>query len=47
MLLFLFGMTIARGSAALRERFGAIERGFYLAVTVWFVVFGLACVGIS
>jgi hypothetical protein len=43
MALCLFGLGLARSTPELRARFGAIERGFYLAAIVWFAVFSLAC----
>ncbi|HEX2702474.1 MAG TPA: DUF998 domain-containing protein [Solirubrobacteraceae bacterium] len=43
MLACLLAMALARGAPALRERFGAIERAFYLAAIAWFGVFGVAC----
>ncbi|MGH9127487.1 MAG: DUF998 domain-containing protein [Acidimicrobiales bacterium] len=43
MLACLLGMLLAGANPAVRERFGAIERGFYLAAITWFAVFGIAC----
>lgn len=34
---------VSRSYPALRARFGAIERGFYLAAIAWFAVFAIAC----
>jgi hypothetical protein len=39
----LVGMALARSSPAVRARFGAIERAFYVAAITWFAVFGVAC----
>jgi len=36
-------MALARTFPAVRARFGAIERGFYLAAIAWFAVFAVAC----
>jgi hypothetical protein len=44
MLACLLAVALVRGAPALRERFGAIERGFYLAAIAWFAVFSVACV---
>jgi hypothetical protein len=43
MLACLFGMTLARSFPAVRARFGAVERGFYIAAIAWFAVFAFAC----
>ena len=40
----LVGMALARTFPAVRARFGAVERGFYLAAIAWFAVFSVACV---
>jgi hypothetical protein len=45
MLACLVGMGLARSHPALRERFGLIERGFYLCAIAWFAVFAVAAVG--
>lgn len=39
----LIGLVLARSAPAVRARFGAIERGFYLAAIAWFAVFAFAC----
>ena len=39
----LVAMAFARGLPAVRARFGAIERGFYLLAIAWFAVFAVAC----
>ena len=39
----LVGMALARAFPAVRARFGAVERGFYLAAIAWFAVFSVAC----
>jgi hypothetical protein len=39
----LLAMALARAFPAVRARFGAIERGFYLAAIAWFAVFAAAC----
>jgi len=39
----LAGMALGRSVPALRARFGAIERGFYLSAIAWFAVFAVAC----
>jgi len=39
----LIAMAFARGLPAVRARFGAIERGFYLLAIAWFAVFAVAC----
>jgi len=36
-------MVLCRGSEVIRERFGLIERGLYLAILGWCAVFGAAC----
>ncbi|MGH3232288.1 MAG: DUF998 domain-containing protein [Streptosporangiaceae bacterium] len=36
-------MALARAFPAIRARFGAIERGFYLSAIAWFAVFAVAC----
>jgi hypothetical protein len=41
--LAMFGL--AQTVPALRARFGAIERGFYLCAIAWFAVFAAACAG--
>jgi hypothetical protein len=43
MLACLLAIVVARRVPAVHERFGAIERGFYLAAIAWFAVFSLAC----
>lgn len=40
---FLIAMVTARFLPAVRARFGAIERGFYLSAITWFAVFTYAC----
>ena len=37
------GPALARAFPAVRARFGAIERAFYLAAIAWFTVFAVAC----
>ncbi|HTW13261.1 MAG TPA: DUF998 domain-containing protein [Solirubrobacteraceae bacterium] len=44
MLACLLIMAFARSSPAVRERFGAVERGFYTAAIAWFTVFAAALV---
>jgi hypothetical protein len=39
------GVIVSRSYPALRVRFGAIERGFYVSAIAWFAVFAGACVG--
>jgi Protein of unknown function (DUF998) len=39
----LVGLALAHSFPAVRARFGAIERGFYLAAIAWFAVFAFAC----
>jgi len=39
----LSGLVLARSSPAVRARFGAIERGFYVSAIAWFAVFAAAC----
>jgi hypothetical protein len=39
----LIAMALARSLPAVRARFGAIERGFYLSAITWFAVFAYAC----
>ncbi len=39
----LLGILLARSFPSLRARFGAIERGFYIAALAWFAVFATAC----
>lgn len=36
-------LALARGVLAIGARFGAVERGFYLAAIAWFAVFAVAC----
>jgi hypothetical protein len=36
-------LALARAFPAIRLRFGAIERGFYLSAIAWFAVFAVAC----
>jgi hypothetical protein len=43
MLACLLGLALARSFPAVRARFGAIERGFYLSAIAWFAVFAAAC----
>lgn len=38
------GMVLGRASLTLRRWFGAIERGFYVAMIGWVTVFAVACV---
>jgi hypothetical protein len=40
----LAGLLLGRSYPALRERFGLVERGFYVSAIAWFAVFGIACV---
>jgi len=40
----LAGMALGRSVPALRARFGAIERGFYLSAIAWFAVCAVASV---
>ena len=41
-------LVLSRSYPALRERFGLVERGFYVSAIAWFAVFGIACVaGVS
>jgi hypothetical protein len=40
---FLITLALARALPAVRARFGAIERGFYLSAITWFAVFAYAC----
>jgi hypothetical protein len=44
MIACLITMAFARGLPAVRARFGAIERVFYLSAIAWFAVFAVACV---
>jgi Protein of unknown function (DUF998) len=44
MIAFLLGMMLTRSVPWVRARFGAIERGFYVAAIAWFAVFAVACV---
>jgi len=39
----LIGLAFARSSPAVRARFGAVERGFYVSAIAWFAVFAIAC----
>jgi len=39
----LLGLGFAGSSPAVRGRFGAIERGFYVSAIAWFAVFSFAC----
>jgi hypothetical protein len=39
----LLTLPLARALPAVRARFGAIERGFYLSAIAWFAVFAYAC----
>ncbi len=43
MAVFLLALPLSRGVPAVRARFGAIERGFYLSAIAWFAVFAFAC----
>jgi hypothetical protein len=43
----LVALAFARRLPAVRARFGAIERGFYLSAIAWFAVFAAACVTAS
>jgi hypothetical protein len=36
-------MVLARGVAAVRARFGAVERGLYRAAIAWFAMIAVAC----
>jgi hypothetical protein len=40
---FLITLALARALSAVRARFRAIERGFYLSAITWFAVFAYAC----
>jgi hypothetical protein len=44
MLVCILGMVLGRTSPSLHSRFGAVERGLYLAMIGWFAVFAVACV---
>jgi hypothetical protein len=39
----LLALALARAFPAVRARFGAVGRGFYLAAIAWFAVFSVAC----
>jgi hypothetical protein len=39
----LLTLALARSFPAVRARFSAVERGFYLAAIAWFAVFSGAC----
>jgi hypothetical protein len=39
----LIALPFARVLPAVRARYGAIERGFYLSAIAWFAVFAVAC----
>jgi hypothetical protein len=41
--MLLAGSRPAGSRPAVRARFGAIERGFYLSAIAWFAVFAAAC----
>ena len=43
MLACLVAMALARSVPAVRARFGAVERGFYVCAIAWFAVFAVAC----
>ena len=43
MVICIIGMVLCRSSEAMRERFGLIERGLYVAILGWCAVFGAAC----
>ncbi len=43
----LVATLLSRSAPLLRERFGAIERGFYLSAIAWFAVFASACAATS
>lgn len=43
MVICIIGMVLCRRSEAIREGFGLIERGLYLAILGWCAVFGVAC----
>jgi hypothetical protein len=43
MIASLLALPFARMLPAVRARFGAIERVFYLSAIAWFAVFGVAC----
>jgi hypothetical protein len=43
MAVLLVSFMLARGLPAVRARFGAVERGFYLSAIAWFTVFAFAC----
>jgi hypothetical protein len=45
MAISLAGLIVSRSHPALRARFGAIERGFYVSAIAWFAVFAVACIG--
>ena len=47
MVALLVAMALARSVPAVRDRFGAVERAFYLAAIAWFAVFGVACATIG
>jgi hypothetical protein len=43
MVVTLAALVVSRSYPALRLRFGAIERGFYVSAIAWFAVFAVAC----
>ncbi|HEY1774774.1 MAG TPA: DUF998 domain-containing protein [Solirubrobacteraceae bacterium] len=43
MVVTLAALVVSRSYPALRLRFGAIERGFYISAIAWFAVFAVAC----
>lgn len=47
MLACLIAMALSRSLPAVRARFGAVERGFYLCAIAWFSVFAMACATVA
>lgn len=47
MLACLIVMALSRSLPAVRARFGAVERGFYLCAIAWFSVFAMACATVA
>lgn len=43
MIACLLSMALARSHTAVRARFGAVERGYYLFAIAWVAVFAVAC----
>jgi hypothetical protein len=43
MVICIIGMVLCRSTEAIRQGFGLIERGLYLAILGWCAVFGVAC----